>query len=194
MKILINIVLVLAICALAYLLYANIKDPIEFKAEKERREASVIDKLKQIRNTQELYRNITGEFASTFDTLRQVLRNESFMVVNVSGDPDDPMFDPNDLKYDTLYFPAIDSIKALGYNLDSLEFVPFGNGEKFELQADTLIYQKTKVQVLEVGVPRRVFMGKYADVSYAKYDNMYDPNKRIKFGDMTKPNTSGNWE
>lgn len=194
MKIVINLLLVLAIAALGYLLYANIQEPIAFKAERTKRENAVTTKLKQIRTAQELYRNITGEFAGNFDTLAKVLRTENFVVVNVSGDPDDPNFDPEDLVYDTTLIPAIDSINALGYNLDSLRFVPFSGGMTFDIQADTLIYQKTKVQVVEVGTRVKNFMGKYADPNYAKYDNLYDPNKLLKFGDMNKPNTSGNWE
>jgi hypothetical protein len=194
MKIVINILLVLAIIALGYLLYANILEPIEFKAERTKRENAVTDRLKQIRTSQEFYRNITGEFAGDFDTLSYVLQNGKFMIINVSGDPDDPNFDPDELIYDTTYLPAIDSINSLGWNLDSLRYVPYGEGAEFDIQADTLIYQKTKVQVVEVGVPIKTFMGRYGDPKFAKYDNLYDPNKRIKFGDMSKPNTSGNWE
>ena len=37
-------------------------------------------------------------------------------------------------------------------------------------------------------------MGKYADPKYAKYDQSYEPAKRIKFGDLNKPNISGSWD
>ena len=194
MKVVINVLLVLAILALGYLLYANILEPIEFKAEKTKREDAVVERLKDIRTCQEFYRTINGRFANSFDSLSNSLKEDDFEVINVSGDPDDPNFDPADLVYDTTYLPAIDSINALGINLDSLQYVPYGQGATFDIQADTIIYQKTKVHVVEVGTPIRTFMGKYADPGYAKYDNLYDPNKRLKFGDMSKPNTSGNWE
>jgi hypothetical protein len=126
--------------------------------------------------------------------LKEVLEGGKFRVISVLGDPDDPNFDRNNLQYDTTYFPAIDSVRALRINLDSLRYVPFGNGAMFEIAADTITYQSTLVNVVEVGVQRKLFMGKYADPLYGKYDNRYDPNSKIKFGDLNTPNTSGNWE
>lgn len=192
MRIVIDIVLIAVIAGLVYLLYANIQEPIEFKNEKQKRERAVINKLIEVRQAQEHYRSITGEFASNFDTLKEVLSTGEFMVVNVMGDPDDP--NSSEIIYDTTYFPAADSMRSLGINLDSLRFVPYTEGHTFDMQADTLTYQKTRVTVVEVGVTRREFMGPYADPRFAKYDNTYDPNTRLKFGDMNAPNTSGNWE
>lgn len=192
MRIVIDIVLIAVIAGLVYLLYANIQEPIEFKNEKQKRERAVINKLIEVRQAQEHYRSITGEFASNFDTLKEVLSTGEFMVVNVMGDPDDP--NSSEIIYDTTYFPAADSMRSLGINLDSLRFVPYTEGHTFDMQADTLTYQKTRVTVVEVGVVRREFMGPYADPRFAKYDNTYDPNTRLKFGDMNAPNTSGNWE
>jgi hypothetical protein len=194
MKVAISLVLVAAIAFLTYLLVINIKDPIRFMAEKDRREQAVIAKLKQVRTAQEFYRDITGSFANNFDTLKQVLNTGKFMIISVLGDPDDPNFDRNNLQYDTTYFAAIDSVRSLGINLDSLRFVPFGDGATFDIAADTITYQSTTVNVVEVGVPRKLFMGEYADPLYSKYDNRYDPNSRLKFGDLSTPNTSGNWE
>jgi hypothetical protein len=194
MKLIISLVLVAAIGILTYLLVININDPIRFMAEKEKREQAVIERLKQIRTAQEFYRDITGEFAGNFDTLKHVLTTGQFRIISVLGDPDDPNFDRNNLQYDTTYFPALDSVRSLNINLDSLQFVPYGGSAKFDITADTITYQSTLVNVVEVGVPRRLFMGKYADPMYSKFDNRYDPNSRLKFGDLSTPNTSGNWE
>lgn len=194
MKWIVSLFLLLLIAFLTYLLVININDPIRFKAEKDRRERVVIDRLKQIRTVQEFHRDITGRFASDFDSLKYVMETGKFRVISVLGDPDDPTFDRHNIRYDTNYFPAIDSIRSLGINLDSIRFVPFSGGAMFEIQADTITYQSTLVNVVEVGVPRRIFMGEYASPEYSKYDNRYDPNSRIKFGDMSTPNTSGNWE
>lgn len=195
MKIVINILLVGLIFLLGYLLYANIKEPIEFKSAKDKRERAVVEQLKTIRQTQEFYRSITGSFASDFDSLSHVLTADSFRIINVQGDPDDPNFDIDQITYDTVYFAAIDSIIALGINLDSLRYVPYAPlGTTFDIQADTIEYQKTTVHVVEVGVKRALFMGEYGDVRFAKYDSRYDPSARIKFGDMNTPNTAGNWE
>lgn len=194
MKIVISILLLAIIGFLGYLLVVNINDPIRFMAEKDRREQAVVERLKEIRTLQEFHRDITGDFASSFDSLTDVMRTESFRIISVLGDPDDPTFDRDNLQYDTTFFPAIDSVQSLGINLDSVRFVPYGGGATFEMQADTITYQSTHVNVVEVSVQKKVFMGKYADPLYSKFDNRYDPNGRLKFGDMNSPNTSGNWE
>lgn len=195
MKIVINLLLVALIIFLGYLLYANIKEPIEFKRQKTQREIAVVEKLKSIRQAQEHYRSITGSFADSFQKLSDTLTVGEFRIINVQGDPDDPNFDISMITYDTAYFPALDSMQSLGINLDSLEYVPYApSGTKFDIKADTIEYQKTEVHVCEVGIQRKVFMGEYGDERFAKYDKNYDPNARIKFGDLNSPNTSGNWE
>lgn len=193
MRLLINAILILLVAGLVLVLVGSIQEPINFKNEKQKRERAVIDKLMTIRNAQELYRSIKEEFAPDFETLKKVLETENFAIIKVIGDPDDPTF-TGEITYDTSYAPAIDSVRALGINLDSLHYVPYGNGASFEMKADTITYQSTLVPVLEVGAKRKVFMGKYASSKYAKYDQNYDPEKPVKFGNMTAPNLSGNWE
>jgi len=189
MRIVINIVLVLIIAALAYMLVDSIREPIQFQDERERRETAVETKLDQIRTAQESYRDITGEFAPTFDTLQQVLSTENFAIVSIVGDKDND----EEITYDTLFVPAADSISKLGIVLDSLPYIPYTKGERFDIRADTLTYQAILVYVTEVSTTRDKFMGKYADPRYKRYDDTYNPNGVIKFGDMSKPSLAGNW-
>lgn len=193
MRLVINLILVALTIFLVYVLYKNIEEPIAFKSELAKRETAVIDKLREIRTAQEAYRGVTGQFAGDFDSLSYHLKNGKFRIIQVFGDPDDPT-NTQAIVYDTIYKPAIDSMNALGIQLDSLRYVPYGRGATFNIAADTLTYQKTLVEVVEVGVGRNVFMGRFADPKYQKYDNSYDPTSVIKFGDMNTPNLSGNWE
>jgi hypothetical protein len=80
------------------------------------------------------------------------------------------------------------------FDLTDLPSIPFGEGKSFTIEADTITYQSTLVNVCEVGTRWKDFMGEYASVKFSKYDNSYDPNKRMKFGDMNAPNLSGNWK
>ena len=193
MRIVINLILAAIVLGLVWVLISSIREPIAFKAEKDRRERAVIDRLIQIRTAQEAFRTIKEGFAPSFDSLSKVLRYDSFMIIKVIGDPDDPNF-TGEITYDTSYASAYDSIQAMNINLDSIRFVPFGEGATFEIQADTITYQSTMVEVVEVGTRRKTFMGRYADPRFAKYDNGYDPNSYIKFGNMNAPNLAGNWE
>ena len=193
MRLVINLVLVAIVLGLIYLLVDSIKEPIEFKAEKEKRERRVIDKLMTVRTAQEAYRGITGYFAPNFDTLSEVLTNGRFAIIQVFGDPDDPT-NKEAVRYDTIYKPAKDSMAILGIKLDSLRYVPYTNGGTFNIDADTLTYQQTLVSVVEVGIRKKDFMGAFANNRFKKYDASYDPEMILKFGNMNKPTTAGNWE
>ena len=192
MKLIISLVLAAVIGFLGYLLYLNIREPIAFQQVKNSREDVVVDKLKEIRTAQEIYRDITGMFAGDFDSLAYVLKTDSITFENIMGDPDDPT-NSNFIRTITKT-PAIDSIRSLGINLDSLRYIPFTEGEQFNISADTMTYQSTLVNVVEVGTRWKTFMGRYGSGKYSKYDNSYNPNKMLKFGDMNAPNLTGNWE
>lgn len=199
MRLIINLILVAIVGLLGYLLFYGIKEPIAFGDAKKERLEAVTNRLKQVRFAQEFHRDITGKFANSFDSLQYVLRTDSFTIVKIKGDPDDPNAEFTRIETKK---SAIDSIKTLfndpkskvKIELDSLPFVPYGGGARFSIQADTLTYQKTLVNVTEVGTPWKTFMGKYADEKYQRYDNLYFPESLVKFGDMSGPNLGGNWE
>lgn len=192
MRTIINVVLLLVIIALGWLLILNIQEPILFKAEKEKREKAVVDQLKQIRTSMEIYKGIEGKYADNFDSLKYVLKTGQIPLVQVYDDPNDPTGE--NYIYDTLYFSAKDSMRTLGISIDSLDYVPYGSeGAEYSIQADTMTYQSTLVDVVEVGIKRKDFMGPFGDNRFSKYDNSYDPNSVIKFGNLNAPNLSGNW-
>jgi len=194
MKNIINLVLIALIAFLMYALYLNIKEPIAFEAVKEARKDVVVTKLKNIRTAQEVYRAVTGEFAHSFDTLAQVIKNDSIKIVTIFGDKDD-VNSTEEFREVITYKGAMDSLRNIGsFNLDSLRYIPYGKGAKFDIAADTMTYQSTLVNVVEVGTPWKSFMGQYASAKYAKYDNAYKPEAKLKFGNMNAPNLAGNWE
>lgn len=194
MKNIISLVLLIIVGFLIFALYENIKEPIAFQAEKNLRKEKVVNKLKEIRSAQEVYRLVTGKYASHFDTLSQVIKNDSIKIVTIFGDKDD-VNSTEEFREVITYHSAFDSLMSKSpLNLDSLRFVPYTDGEMFSIAADTLTYQSTLVNIVEVGTRWKSFMGKYASAEYSKYDNSYDPNRMLKFGDMNAPNLSGNWE
>lgn len=193
MKTVINVVLLLLTLAFIFLLYLSIKEPLEFQEARDTRTKSVIDRLRTIRECQEMYRDIYGTYATNFEELATGLKSGRFQNIRVIGDPDDPNF-TGEITYDTVFIPAIDSIRSLGFNLDSLSFVPYANGARFDMKTDTIIQGNAIIDVIEVGVQRKAFMGKFADISFKKFDNRYDPESRVKFGDLNSPSLTGNWE
>lgn len=193
MRLAINLLLILGIIAGVWLLNMSIQEPIAFSNERTKRERAVIDKLKQIRTTQELYRQIVGKYAKDFDTLSHVMNNGFFNIIKETGDKDNPE-NTEEISIDTIQIRAKDSLNVLGINVDSLRFVPFSNGAIFDMIVDTVTYQGTLIDVIECGAKRKVFMGRYADARFARYDDKYDPEAPIKFGNLGAPNISGNWE
>jgi len=194
MKTIITAILGILVLALSYILYLNIKEPIAFQEEKDFRKEAVVGKLKNIRTAQEIYRAVTGEFASNFDTLSQVIKNDSIKIVTIFGDKDDKK-STEEFREVITYKSAFDSLRMKAtFNIDSLRYVPFTDGKTFAIAADTMTYQSTLVNIVEVGTRWKNFMGKYASPNYSKYDNSYDPNRMLKFGDMNAPNLAGNWE
>lgn len=194
MRKLFNVLFLVLAAAMAYLLYKSIEEPIAFADYRTKRQEVVVKKLETIRKAQELYRDITDEFAPSFDTLQEVLTKGKFVIINVNGDPDDPNFN-GVLTYDTTYISAYDSIQSLGIDLADLRYVPFTDNKiQFDIDAQLVPYQSIEVPVVQVGTPWKNFMGEYADIRFSTYDRKYDPNKAIKFGDLSKPNLSGNWE
>jgi hypothetical protein len=184
---------VLLIAFLGYLVMNSIKEPIAFKDAKDYRTVVVSSKLEKIRTAQEIYRAVTGSFAGDFDQLVSTLRTDSIPFEKITPDPNEP--DNEDLwERSVSYSAAIDTIDALGINLDSLSYIPFTYGMKFNMEADTIEYQSTKVNVVQVGTKWKDFMGKYGDIKYSKYDKSYNPEMSFKFGDMSSPSLSGNWE
>ena len=195
MKIVINLVLVAIAAFLGWQLYSSIKDPISFATELSLRREAVSERLKDVREAQTIYRDVSGgEYAKNFDELINTLRTGDIPLISVFGDPDDPNFDISKLRKDTTLIPAIDTINSLGINLDSLRYIPYSGGKEFEMYADTVTYQKALVNVVQVSAPYSAFMGKYAANRYKRYDNAYDPTATMRFGSRSKPTLSGNWE
>lgn len=195
MKTVISLVLTAIIAFLAYSLFLNIKEPIDFQEVKKARKEVVVKKLREIRSAQEIYRAVTGQYAPRFDTLAQVIKSDSIKIVTIFGDKD-ATNSTEEFKEIITFRSAIDSLmsKSPGINLDSLPYVPYTTGDRFTMVADTMTYQSTLVNVVEVGTRWKNFMGKYASKRYCKFDNSYDPDKIIKFGDLNGPNLAGNWE
>lgn len=188
-----NAVFLLLAAGLAFLLYKSIEEPIAFDRDRVVYEEAVKKRLIEIREAQEMYQDMEGEYADNFDTLTYKLRNGQFSRIKVIGDPDDPNF-VGQIVYDTTFSPAIDSVEAMGIILDSLEVVPYGNGATFDIAAKVIPYENTEVAVVQVGTQFKTFMGIYADPRFKRYDNFYDPNEYIRFGDLTKPSLAGTWD
>ena len=81
-------------------------------------------KLEKIREAQELYRDIKGEFAKTFEDLSYTLQNDSIPFIKLDADPTDPTNEEKFVRTIT-YSPAIDAARekatAMGLSGEAME-------------------------------------------------------------------------
>lgn len=67
---------------IAYLIYASVMKPIEFKSEKEARYAVAVKTMLDIKKLQTGYKSVHGKFAENFDELVQFVEQGQFEIVS----------------------------------------------------------------------------------------------------------------
>lgn len=95
----------------------------------------------------------------------------------------------NIFHYDTTWIPGIvDWKQRVRYPIDSLPYVPFSEGKRFEMQAGTIIRGLVTIPVFEAKtVPKDYMIG----LNYRVY---YTREEGLRVGSMTESSIDGNWE
>ena len=201
-KILIQVVLVVIILVLAFFVYESIMEPVRFDNEKRVREKAVVEKLKDIRNSQLVFRRLNGSYANEFDTLIKFIKVAEIPLVKMIPDPEDTTFTKT--INDTVgYIKVSDTLFVnKNYTIDQLNVIPFSDGELFEIGSDTIERGGVKVFVFEVKAPYTAFLNGMDDqtvrniIAKIKDQQEQGLNKYagLKVGSLTEPSTDGNWE
>jgi len=126
-KILIQVVLVVIILVLAFFVYESIMEPVRFDNEKRVREKAVVEKLKDIRNSQLVFRRLNGSYANEFDTLIKFIKVAEIPLVKMIPDPEDTTFTKT--INDTVgYIKVSDTLFVnKNYTIDQLDVIPFSD-------------------------------------------------------------------
>ena len=162
MKKTINAVLTVCVLILAVLCWRSIQDDINFDKEVAYREARVKAKLLQIKDAEEAYKqqHIEGAYCSDWDVLTEFVRNGRLPVVIKEGVLSDEQMEKGlteskaaaiinsgdtkaiaeykleGFRRDTIWVSLIDSLyKGQDFNVDSLRYIPFAEGDTFEIIA-----------------------------------------------------------
>ncbi len=196
-KVIIQVALVIVIVVIGYYLYDSITEPMEFQRQKREREIVVVEKLKDIRTSQHVYRQIKGSYSNNFDSLTALLKIAEIPIVKMIPDPTDTTFTKT--INDTVGFIVVaDSLfRTKSYSIDELSLIPYSDGDLFTLDADTIVRGGVKVHVFEVLAPYSSFL-KGLDVQAvinvtAKQEDI-ERYPGLKVGSLTEPSTNGNWE
>ena len=194
MKTLLQVGLYVVIIVLGYFIYESVMEPIRFNDETRQRERQIIDKLKDIREIQLAHRSRYGRFNGDIDSLIEFVRNDSLPVVTAIGSVPDTLTETEAVKLgivqrDTTWIKARDSVfKSKRYPLDSLPYVPFSDGVRFEMAAGTIERGYSTIPVFEAKTKPEDYM---QGLNYKVY---YTRMEGLRVGSLTESSVDGNWE
>ena len=228
MKNVLKVLLFAAVAGLAYISYRSIMDPIEFSEVRAAREKQIVARLIDIRTAQIEYRNNhEGAYADNFDSLIDFLKTAQMPIILKVGELDDAQLERGltedkalemikkaektgkwgevdkeglrDFRRDTSWIALLDTIYPKTFVADSLAFVPFGNGAKFEILTSCDTTKSGSAQYLfEARTPYETYL---EDVNKQELANLKYQMKKmgrycgLKVGDVENPNNNaGNWE
>ena len=196
-RIIVQVVLAILAVVITYLIYSGIMKPIDFQKEKDIRYGKVIERLKDIRTAEVAYKSVYQKFTSSFDTLIQFVKYDSFPVEFKEGSLDDSIAVAKGLiRRDTIYIAVRDSIFPEGYHIDSLRYVPFTKGVEFGLQAGSIMTgSKLTVQVFEATALNFDILNGMNRQLVINLNDVAADFKGLKVGSMKEANNNaGNWE
>jgi hypothetical protein len=202
-KKIIQIALSLIIVFLAFMVYRSIMEPVRYKTEREARERKVVERLKDIRSAQSVFKSVNGRYTADFDSLINFLQSGTLPVVLKIGNTPDTLTETEALKLgiirrDTSYVSVMDSLFSnIEYNLSDLPFIPFSKGERFELEAGHVDKGGYQVPVVECRAHYNTFlkgMDKQATLNHIDRIEKLEKYTGLKFGNMFDASLDGNWE
>jgi hypothetical protein len=194
----IKVVLSIIIVVLAYLIYESIMRPVRFNAATSNREAQVIARLTDLRTSQQFFKREHNRYTGNFDTLIDFLKKGKIPEVRMIPDPTDTTFTKT--IRDTLgYVNVADSlfVKRQNFTIDSIKYIPYGNGQEFEMAAGEVDRGGIKVSVYEIKAPYAIFLkglDRQLVTNLIKSKEDIDKYPGMKLGSMEEPSTDGNWE
>lgn len=194
----IKVVLSIIILVLAYLVYESIMRPLRFNREVASRDVKVIERLSDLRNSQQFFKKLNNKYAGNFDTLITFLETGEIPVVKMVPDPTDTTFTRT--INDTIGFVKVaDSLfKAhKNFTLDSLRYIPFSGKIPFEMAAGQIERGGIAVSVFEIKAPYKAYLQgleKQLIINLIKAKEDIERYPGLKVGSMDEPSTDGNWE
>jgi hypothetical protein len=224
MKKVINLILAVCAVALVWALVESIMGPINFEKEQAVREAAVKKRLIQIREAEEQYKlQHEGMYCDTMENLIQFINEARIATVIKEGELTDDQMDAGlteakaaaivrsgnaseiaakglqGFRRDTAWVSLKENLFGADFNADSLAYIPYSDGEKFELEQTFIINKSgTMEYLMECRAPIDSYMkGMNANtVASLKEDaEKYSRYSGLKIGDLDNGNNNaGNWE
>ncbi len=204
----INLFLVALAVFFGYLIYDSITAPVKFNKIKKQRYAKIIDRLKDIRDSEVAYRTITGDFTASFDSLIQFVDTAKFPIIE-QRDSIVKKFDrfrnieveEEIIVIDTLGFvPVKDSLFKNDDRYKEMKWVPIPGREKqvqFELRKGYVQKADVKLPVFEARVAKKEVLYDQPEDLVKQEENIISTEEingpYISVGSLEKVTTGGNW-
>ena len=202
----IKTVLWVLIVFFGYKVYNSINGPIEFNKVKNERYLKVIDRLKDIRNSQIAYKSVNGFYCDNFDTLVNFVETAQYTLIQKR----DSSFLEYDRTFridmlreviviDTLGFASVkDSLFGESDRYKYMAEVPIeGVDENFKIKADIIDKNGYNVPVFEVRVSKDVVLFDQnkdllkQEKGLMSVDGVNGPD--IVLGSLSDVSSNGNW-
>ena len=228
-KKIVNLVLGVCVVLLLIISWRSITDTIGFDEEVAQREAVVKARLIESRKAEEEYKlQHDGVYCADWNELIDFVKNGKLPIVTKQGDLSDEQMDKGlteasaaaivnsgdkaaiaangleNFRRDTVWVPLIDSLyKDENFVADSLCYIPFSQGDKFELIAvPNTTRSGTIMQVMECNAPDSSFLkgmgkaGKRLIYNRAEEADAKGAYAGLKIGEAGSNwnNNAGNWE
>ena len=202
----IKTVLWVLIVFFGYKVYDSINGPIEFNKVKNERYLKVIDRLKDIRNSQIAYKSVNGFYCDNFDSLVNFVETAQYTLIQKR----DSSFLEYDRTFridmlreviviDTLGFASVkDSLFGESDRYKYMAEVPIeGVDENFKIKADIIDKNGYKVPVFEVRVSKDIVLFDQnkdllkQEKGLMSVDGVNGPD--IVLGSLSDVSSNGNW-
>ena len=208
-RIIFQVLFLSLIIVFGFLLYRNIQKPIKFDKEIDKREEAIVNRLKDIRSMQIIYKDKYGKFTGSFDTLITFIQSDSLAIdklIEVKKWDKDEFTQADALKQGILkkeksFVPAYDSLwlDKRSYPVEEIRYAPYTNNVEFNIGAGEVeTASKVKVNVFECYVKyddMLVGMDEQLSVNYIDERTTNDRFDGLKVGSLTEAtNNAGNWE
>ena len=202
----IKAVLWVLIVFFGYKVYNSINGPIEFNKVKNERYLKVIDRLKDIRNSQIAYKSVNGIYCDNFDTLVNFVETAQYTLIQKR----DSSFLEYDRTFridmlreviviDTLGFASVkDSLFGESDRYKYMAEVPIdGVNENFKIKADIIDKNGYNIPVFEVRVSKDIVLFDQnkdllkQEKGLMSVDGVNGPD--IVLGSLSDVSSNGNW-
>jgi hypothetical protein len=230
MKKQINLVLLVCAVIMGILCWRSIQDDIDFEKDVEYREAQVKARLLQIKAAEEAYKqqNAESAYCADWNVLIDFVKNGKLPIVIKEGVLSDEQMEKGlteskaaaiinsgdaaaiaeykleGFRRDTVWVSLKDSLyKGMNINYDSMRYIPFSNGDTFEIIAcPNTTKSGAIIQVMECNAPISSYlkgMGKLGD-RMIKNKTVESEERGVyaglKIGEAGNGwnNNAGNWE